>query len=120
MAGSRGAVFYYRLNQTSPCIDADGDGFGWNGTNTSTPAPDSVDIVDNTNNGCDYSNADSNGGWGWNATTSQSCTPLENIGNTQPTAQCIDTDGDGWGWDGVVTCIVSVDNPGASASIDSQ
>ena len=58
-----------------------------------------------TNSNCDYSDAHIFNGWGWNATTSQSCAPLENVSNTQSSAQCIDTDGDGWGWDGTDSCI---------------
>lgn len=50
---------------------------------------------------CDYTDADIHGGWGWNAGTLASCPPLvPTIGD------CIDSDGDGWGWDGVESCLV--------------
>ena len=35
---------------------------------------------------------------------------LSCIVSTPPSAQCIDTDGDGWGWDGVQSCQVCVDS----------
>jgi len=57
--------------------------------------------------GCDYSNSASFDGWGWNATTSESCAPLETVSGPQPTTQCIDSDGDGWGWDGTGSCTVN-------------
>lgn len=47
---------------------------------------------------CDYSNADSNGGWGWNPSTGQSCEPL----NEPVSDNCDYTDAavnGGWGWD---------------------
>lgn len=90
---------------TTQCIDSDGDGYGWDGTATCTL--DTGTAVTNTvpDSNCDYSNSDLFGGWGWNASASQSCAPLETVSNSQPIAQCIDTDGDGWGWDGSASCI---------------
>ncbi len=96
------------VSNTQPaaqCIDTDGDGWGWDGTTTCVIATGNP--VSNTGNdgNCDYSDAHLFNGWGWNAATSQSCAPSENVSNTQSTAQCIDTDGDGWGWDGSDSCI---------------
>ena len=48
---------------------------------------------------CDYTDADLYNGWGWNSQTQQSCAPL--------TTECIDSDGDGWGWDGTKSCRVA-------------
>lgn len=47
---------------------------------------------------CDYTDADSNGGWGWNPVTEESCAPLDDT----VTDNCNYTDADvngGWGWD---------------------
>ncbi len=47
---------------------------------------------------CDYTDAGSNGGWGWDPVARQSCPPAEVTGN------CDYTDADvngGWGWDEV-------------------
>lgn len=58
---------------------------------------------------CDYSDADQNNGWGWNPEAQESCAPTN---QTPPTtagknAECVDTDGDGWGWDGAQSCRMS-------------
>jgi len=54
-------------------------------------------------NGCDYSNADAYGGWGWNASLGQSCEPL--TVNTDLTTRVDDNCNysyaslhGGWGW----------------------
>ena len=91
--------------QAAQCIDTDGDGWGWDGTTTCVISAGNPVTSTGTDSNCDYSDAHLFNGWGWNATTSQSCAPLGNISNTQPTAQCVDTDGDGWGWDGTDSCI---------------
>lgn len=101
MAGSRGGVYYYRLNQTSSCIDTDGDGFGWNGTNTCTP----TETITGDNQPQLLQCLDTDGdGFGWNGV--QTCIP---DGGVPPVIDqsfaCIDTDGDGFGWNGVDTCI---------------
>ena len=73
---------------------------------------------------CDYTNADSHGGWGWNAATQMSCPPLEPVAGA-----CVDSDGDGWGWDGTNSCLVNqpathddhlilVDHPGIATVYD--
>jgi hypothetical protein len=65
-----------------------------------------------TASGCDYSNADVNGGWGWNQATLESCPPIiETATPAEPTptepeenGNCDYTDAalyDGWGWDPV-------------------
>lgn len=69
------------------------NGWGWDPV-----ARDSCPPLDE----CDYSNANIYGGWGWNPGTQMSCPPL------MPTAGvCIDSDGDGWGWDGVNSCPIN-------------
>ncbi len=48
---------------------------------------------------CDYTDADSNGGWGWNPYTGSSCPPVDVVDN------CDYSDADinnGWGWDPVL------------------
>ncbi len=67
--------------------------------------------------GCDYSDAHLYGGWGWNATTSESCSPLLSI---EPEAQCIDSDGDGYGWNGTATCIPESNTVVTNPSVDSN
>ncbi len=42
---------------------------------------------------CNYQDADANSGWGWDPVAQLSCFP-----------RCIDSDGDGYGWDGVNSC----------------
>jgi len=96
------------VSNTQPaaqCVDADGDGYGWDGTATCIINDGNQTVVTTSNGNCDYSDAHLYGGWGWNAIASQSCAPLENVSNSQPTGQCVDTDGDGWGWDGTASCI---------------
>ena len=102
MVGSRGAVYYYRLNQSSPCIDTDGDGFGWNGTNTCTP----TSTISGDNQPQPLQCIDTDGdGFGWNGF--ETCLP--DGGESQPVIDqslaCIDTDGDGFGWNGFETCL---------------
>ncbi len=55
---------------------------------------------------CDYSSAYLYGGWGWNERLRESCPPLPDVGSIAPPAvgACVDSDGDGWGWDGVASC----------------
>ena len=108
-------VAVYPFGTSAECIDSDGDGWGFNEFLGESCAVEQ--LIQST---CDYSNADLFEGWGWNAATSQSCAPLENVSNTQATAQCMDTDGDGWGWDGVATCVVDAGNPATSTSTDSN
>lgn len=69
------------------------NGWGWNPVESVSCPP--LDA-------CDYSDADIYGGWGWNPGLQTSCPPLI------PTAgECIDSDGDGWGWDGVKSCLIN-------------
>jgi len=93
-------AYSFTIPATAQCVDSDGDGYGWNGIDTCTVTP-TTPIV---NSSCDYSDADLYGGWGWNATEQQSCAPVE-PNNLQPaSAQCVDSDGDGYGWNGIATC----------------
>lgn len=72
------------------------NGWGWDPIAMESCAPTNSAALDS----CDYSNADLHDGWGWNAGTGQSCEPLTS------TSLCRDTDGDGWGWDGIASCRV--------------
>jgi len=107
----------YRFGVSTECLDSDGDGWGFN-----EYLGASCNVEQLSESACDYSNADLYGGWGWNSTTSQSCAPLENVVNTEPTAQCIDSDGDGYGWDGTASCVpestTPVTNPSANSNCD--
>lgn len=53
---------------------------------------------------CDYSNAASNGGWGWNATSRESCAPIDPPTRPGPTPGAAGCDysnalqNGGWGW----------------------
>lgn len=93
-------------NDTDGCDYSDAhlyDGWGWNPVTLQSCAPVT------TSAGCDYSQQHLYGGWGWNPVTMQSCAPL----NEPAVSNCVDTDGDGWGWNGVESCRVnegSVDN----------
>jgi len=106
----------YGQPDRADCIDSDGDGWGWDGVKSCLVMPPDK---------CDYRDAAVNGGWGWNPATMQSCKPVndgneciysaadQNLGwgwnpvtqqSCPPVVLCIDTDGDGWGWDGVKSC----------------
>jgi len=77
--------------------------------------------VGGADDGCDYSNADVYGGWGWNEATGESCAPIAvNSGNVvdMQSSDCIDSDGDGWGWNGVSSCLVSSDNSANSNNLN--
>lgn len=90
------------------------NGWGWNSATRQSCEP----LPDPDNSDCDYSDAGIYNGWGWNAFTQQSCPPVSNgqlLGNSLPpdgslpldsslAGECIDSDGDGWGWDGVESC----------------
>ena len=71
----------------SVCVDSDGDGWGWDGTtscrvvdtaNNTGIVPVNSNPVENSGvaSGCDYTDAAQYDGWGWNASTAQSCAPL--------------------------------------------
>lgn len=84
--------------------------------------------------GCDYSNAALYSGWGWSNAARMSCPPqnsdvLEGAyahdGSRAPGPMpqtCIDSDGDGWGWDGTASCRVGVvpPTPGPATCVDSD
>ena len=119
-----------------------GDGWGWDGFGSCVYSDDesddgfeanyryvSADYVGATQQtlpladaepGCDYSNAEQQGGWGWNPISNMSCAPLVPITPVPVTpvpttpvatddtaAECIDSDGDGWGWNGTESCLVA-------------
>lgn len=54
------------------CVDSDGDGWGWDGSK-------SCIVTANQTGGCDYSNAASNGGWGWDQVEGVSCPPVGQV-----------------------------------------
>ena len=83
------------------------DGWGWDPIARQSCAP--LDNTPEVTDDCDYSDAASFDGWGWNPVTRQSCPPVE--ADTPPAnTACIDSDGDGWGWDGTASCLVTTDN----------
>lgn len=53
---------------------------------------------------CDYSSADLQNGWGWDPVNAQSCPPR--VADSDQNA-CIDSDGDGWGWNGTSSCQIN-------------
>lgn len=77
------------------CVDSDGDGYGWNGIAT-------CDLEDDPDN-CTYPAGDRSQ-WGWDEVSRLSCPPL--IDPVLP-GECVDADGDGWGWNGVDSCRTS-------------
>ncbi len=124
-------LYFVRCDDSAPI----GDGWGWDGYGSciyeegtdnyryvkpeyvgATPLPPGDTVSD----GCDYTDADLYQGWGWNIYLKESCPP-KGSQTEQPTdpateqpgneLECIDSDGDGWGWDGFATCI-----PESSAS----
>lgn len=76
------------------------DGWGWNNETQESCAPISTSVSAPSKH-CDYSNAGQHGGWGWDPVSHQSCEPLSTD------TQCVDSVGDGWGWDGFKSCIPS-------------
>lgn len=66
----------------SAASDSDGDGWGWEddascrvaSSSAQSATPPAADT-----GFCDYTHADQNGGWGWNASTGESCEPLDQI-----------------------------------------
>jgi len=78
------------------------NGWGWNPVSQRSCEP----LPEPGNSNCDYTDAAQYGGWGWNTFTQQSCPPLaiDLPVDTSPGGECIDSDGDGWGWDGIETC----------------
>lgn len=107
------------------------DGYGWNPVARESCPPLEAPVTDTLvqSDACDYSAANQYGGYGWNPVTRESCPPLavpvvETLAADLPNA-CIDTDGDGFGWNGVETCIPGGDehrpNPDPSqACIDTD
>ncbi len=115
------------------CIDADGDGWGWDGAhscliNDTEIEPDSdhdndgLFQVEEVYIGTDPNNPDTDGNGiedgfedfdgdgtsnfvefinGTDPLAANSTTPT----STLTPSRCVDTDGDGWGWDGANTCI---------------
>lgn len=105
-------LYYVECVDTFPL----GNGWGWdghkscnynaNGDNVRYVTPEYVGAPPNANiSQCSYVDALLYDGWGWNATTGQSCPPEDD--STEAVAECVDSDGDGWGWDGVKSCVVS-------------
>ena len=96
------SIFFYSpfINaQTLPICesatsDSDGDGYGWENEQSC--------VVDTSQLGQCEDRGDFP--WGWNPVTLSSC--LLGI-QTEP-SECIDNDGDGFGWNGIATCIVEL------------
>lgn len=87
------------------------NGWGWNPETNESCLPvdnDNTDIQTVAST-CDYSNAPSFGGWGWDPVSRESCAPAGDS-NAQTESQnpvCLDSDGDGWGWDGSNSCRIN-------------
>lgn len=88
--------------------DSDGDGYGWENNATC--------LVDANTGSNMTGQCEDRGGfpWGWNPISKTSCrldATSNNSSNvtdsdiTVETGICVDTDGDGYGWDGFATCI---------------
>lgn len=85
-------------NCSSLLSDSDGDGYGWE-NNQSCLAAGMSDPSGECEDRGDHP-------WGWNPVTQTSCL-LADTADTADTADisiCIDTDGDGYGWNGIETC----------------
>lgn len=77
-------------------------------------------------NQCDYSNADSTGGWGWNPVTRESCAPQQDVAASNNSQGCDYSNANssnGWGWNPVtlescapLTGIVNDDSQGCDYS----
>jgi len=80
------------LRTSGRCIDFDGDGVGWNGSETcAAEVPDP---------NCDYSNAASSFGWGYNAVTGESCAPAPGSSTFMVEDRCYGPPNN-WGWNWV-------------------
>jgi len=83
----------------SVCIsatsDPDGDGYGWENEQSCKVAA-STGVESQCEDRGDFP-------WGWNPITLSSCL----LGVQVVPATCVDADGDGWGWDGIATCVVA-------------
>ena len=90
----------------SASSDTDGDGWGWENSQSCVVVALSSDDANDANVGCDYSDADQHGGWGWNAETASSCPPIDGQNTTVAQAPSINsgcdysdaTNNSGWGW----------------------
>ena len=76
----------------SASSDSDGDGYGWENEQSC--------IVQSSQQGQCEDRGDFP--WGWNPVTLSSCL----LGELAEPSECIDSDGDGYGWNGIATCIV--------------
>lgn len=66
---------------------------------------------------CDYSNAASQNGWGWDSVVQSSCPPLNQLPSEAAPERpvCVnpgvsDPDGDGWGWENSRSCVVQAED----------
>jgi len=81
------------------------NGWGWNPVIGQSCPP----LENKPASNCDYINADVYNGWGWDPVARMSCAPQETDSLTEvsnETTDCVDSDGDGWGWDGIKSCLV--------------
>ncbi len=78
------------------CVDSDGDGWGWDGAGTCEPGLNESDGNESDPASTDYSGrAD-----GEFASDREIDLPLVDRN------ECVDTDGDGWGWTGSASCLM--------------
>lgn len=96
-----------------------------------------ANVISNDIVGCDYADADSYGGWGWNNELAESCPPIDSelaegayahdssgseVQDSSGTPACqlpgADPDGDGWGWEQGASCLVQGGVTPVSSCID--
>ena len=84
-------------------IDTDGDGYGWNGVATCV-------IPDRQTHDCESRGDDQ---WSWNPITQTLCQLEERVtssvlNSNSDSSECVDTDGDEYGWNGFTSCQVPI------------
>jgi len=91
-------------NCLSASSDSDGDGYGWENLRSCLVVDIALNEPDNCEDRGDYP-------WGWDPVTRTSCLLAEP--ENAFSGSCIDSDGDGYGWNGTETCdpASSIQNP---------
>lgn len=93
-----------------PCVDTDGDGWGWDGFKSCRVESKEVPVTVSNEETTEEPVVEEE-------ETVQETTET----NTEETTTllCIDTDGDGWGWNGITSCEVTEENSGDNAIVQS-
>ncbi len=100
-----------------PCIDSDNDGFGWNGVATCRTSPQtSLNSAPpnavNTQVTAQVTTAEPSTRQPTDTSTSTA------IGNTA--GACVDTDNDGYGWNGIASCTVNIPVAAGDVTVSSN